>query len=117
MFRLLTDENFDHDILRGLCIRFSGEIDLLVSRAVGLPGVGDPQLRAWATSDERILLTHDRNTIPKHAYQRVINAEPMPGVFVVPQALPVGKAIEELIMIMQCSEQSEWQNVVQYIPV
>ncbi len=41
----------------------------------------------------------------------------MPGVFVVPQTLAIAKAIEELILILRCSQQSEWENIVQFIPV
>ena len=117
MFRLIADENFDHDIIRGLHLRFPGEIDLIVSREIGLAGADDPDLLALAASQGRILLTHDKKSIPKHAYQRIVNAKPMPGVFVVPQSLAIGKAIEELILILCCSQQSEWQNIIQFIPV
>lgn len=116
MFRLLTDENFDHDIVRGIHLQLVDDIDLMASREVGLAGAEDPDLLAWAASDGRILLTHDIKTIPKHAYQRIVNTEPMPGVFVVPQTLAIAKAIEELRLILCCSQQSEWENIVQFIP-
>ncbi len=117
MFRLLIDENFDHDIVRGLHLQCTDEIDVMLSRVAGLTGAKDSEVLAWAASEERILLTHDRKTIPRHAYQRLQNAESMPGVFVVPQSVPIGKAIDELVLILRCSQQSEWQNIVQFIPV
>ena len=49
--------------------------------------------RLW---NRRIIVTHDVNTIPKYAYDRVRAAQPMPGVIVIPEDLAIGAAIEEL---------------------
>ncbi len=61
-----------------------------------LKGLRDPLLLAWAAENQRILVTHDVNTIPRYAYERVRAGQPMPGVIVIPEDLAVGKAIEEL---------------------
>jgi hypothetical protein len=54
-----------------------------------------------------ILVTHDVNTIPKFAYERVRAGQPMPGVIVIPDDLAVGKAIEELRSVVECCEPEE----------
>ena len=63
------------------------------------------------------MLTHDRATMPGYAYQRVVAGETMMGVFVVSDRLPVGQAIEEILLMDSCSEQTEWQGLVVYLPL
>jgi hypothetical protein len=41
----------------------------------------------------------------------------LPGVIVVPQDLPIGLALEELVTILLCSEQGEYKNQVVHIPL
>lgn len=62
-------------------------------------------------------MTHDVNTIPKYAYQRIRLAEPVAGVVIVPEDLAIGIAIEELAMLIECSEMEELANQVKYIPI
>lgn len=87
--RLLTDENFNHHILRGLKLRAPG-LDYVIAQEAGLEGVKDPQVLDWAAKQNRILVTHDIRTIPKYAYERVASGLPMPGVIVVPEDIPIG---------------------------
>ncbi|HVU10207.1 MAG TPA: hypothetical protein VHD90_02970 [Phototrophicaceae bacterium] len=42
----------------------------------------------------------------------------MPGVIEIHQELPIGQAIEELlIIIISASDASEWENRVTYLPL
>jgi len=40
-----------------------------------------------------------------------------PGVFLISQALDVGRAVEELLVISAASEHSEWTNQLTYLPL
>ena len=80
MLRWPADENFNNDILRALFRRHPG-IDVVRAQDVGLTGIDDGALLAWAAEQSRVLLTHDVSTITAHAYRRVMKGEPMPGVF------------------------------------
>jgi predicted nuclease of predicted toxin-antitoxin system len=115
MLRLLSDENFNGDIVRGLMLR-RPDLDLSRVQDVGLEEADDPTILAWAAEHNRIVLTHDRATMPDFAYTRVMAGESMPGVFVVHDRLAVGQAIEELFLIETCSDQTEWANLVVYLP-
>jgi hypothetical protein len=53
----------------------------------------------------------------RHAYDRVRAGLPMPGVFEIPQNLPVGQAIEELLPIAELSLEGEWTDQVRYLPL
>jgi predicted nuclease of predicted toxin-antitoxin system len=116
MLRLLSDENFNGDIVRGLFLR-QPDLDLLRVQDVGLQEVDDPTILDWAASHDRILLTHDRATMPDFAYERLLRGEPMPGVFVINDRFPVRQAIDELLLMVDCSEQAEWKGIVLYLPL
>jgi predicted nuclease of predicted toxin-antitoxin system len=60
--RLLTDENFNGSILRGLIKRLP-KLDVVRIQDVGLIHADDPTILEWAANEQRILLTHDVATI------------------------------------------------------
>ena len=82
MLSLLSNETFNGDIVRGLLLRYPN-LDLLRVQDVGLREVDDPAILDWAADNERILLTHDRVTMPDFAYERLVRGEQMTGLFVV----------------------------------
>jgi len=116
MLQLATDENFNGDIVRGLLFRLP-DLNLVRVQDVGLEGAIDSVFLAWAAQYQRIVVTHDRATLPAFAFQRIVAGEPMPGVFVINDCLPVGRAIEELVLVTTCSEASEWEGIVLYLPL
>ena len=116
MLRLLSDENFNGDIVRGLLLR-RPILDLCRVQDVGLEEADDPTILVWAATNNRILLTHDRATVPDFAYTRVVTGQPMPGVFVVHNRVAVRQVIEELLLMDACSEQAEWVGLVLYLPL
>jgi predicted nuclease of predicted toxin-antitoxin system len=115
VLRFLIDHDFNERILRG--VRSRVEVDAVLARAVGLAHKPDPQLLFWAAAENRILVSHDLQTMPRFAITRVRNGESMPGLILVPQDLPIGRAIEELTMIALCSGQTEWRDMIVYIPI
>lgn len=116
MLRLLSDQNFNGDIVRGLSLR-RPELDLIRVQDVGLDVADDPVILEWAAAHDRIVLTHDRATMPDFAYERMAAGRPMPGVFVLNDRLPVRQAIDELLLMDECSEQAEWIGLVIYLPL
>ena len=116
MLRLLFDENFHHDILRGVRRRLP-EADLLTVQEAGLRGMSDPELLAWAAAEQRILVTHDLKTIPKYAYERLAASEYVAGVFALPTATSMSVAIEEIVLLISCSDARQWENGVFHLPM
>ncbi|HYU17699.1 MAG TPA: hypothetical protein VEQ11_03305 [Chloroflexota bacterium] len=41
----------------------------------------------------------------------------MPGVFVVRQALPIRRAVDEILLVAECSLEGEWEGQVRYLPL
>jgi predicted nuclease of predicted toxin-antitoxin system len=116
MLRLLIDQDFDHDILRGLQQRVA-ELDAVTAHQVGLSATLDPELLEWAAKNKRILLTHDRKTMSDHAAERIAAGEKLAGVIIVPRKMPVGQAIDELEIIVVCSLEDEWNDAVRFLPL
>ena len=116
MLRLLTDENFDQDIVRGLKRR-TPNLDLLSVRDVGLAGTPDPQILNWAAQNNRVLLTHDKKTMTKYAEQLLTQGQPMAGGVLSPKVLPIGRAIEDLQLVVECYSQTEMQNRIERLPL
>lgn len=84
----------------------------------GWRGPLDPTVLAWAAEQQRIVLTHDRQTMSGHAYDRVVQGLPMPGVFVVSTQLSVGKAIDDILTLALCRlTDDEWKDQVIFIPL
>lgn len=116
MLQFLSDENFHGQILRGL-FRRQPNLDLVRVQDVGLREIDDPIILDWAATNDRIVLTHDRSTMSDFAYARLSRGEAMPGLFVVSNKMPIGQAIDELLIVATCSEQDEWKGVVLYLPL
>ena len=70
MIRLLADENFHGDVLRGI-LRVEPQLDVVRVQDTPLYRATDQVLLEWAAKDNRILLTHDVRTMTKYAYDRI----------------------------------------------
>lgn len=116
MLKLFIDQDFDHDILRGLLQRIP-TLDAMTAFEVGLSNARDSELLAWANQAERIIVTHDRRTMPAHAARRMNEAKRVFGVFVVSRRLQIVDVINDLEIMVMCSDEHEWENVVRYLPL
>ena len=116
LFRFLTDENFESAIFRGL-VRRNPQLDILCVQDYGLSTTDDPIILEWAAQNNRIVLTHDLRTMPNFAYDRIAQNLPMPGVIVMRPDIRIGTAIDDLLMILECSMPDEFQNIVLRLPL
>jgi predicted nuclease of predicted toxin-antitoxin system len=78
MVQLLVDENFNQRILRGLKRRLPA-LDCLLAQETEVFQKDDPQVLDWAAAHNRVIVTHDANTMTKHAYERLEAGQPLPG--------------------------------------
>ncbi|NEP19544.1 MAG: hypothetical protein F6J97_22070 [Leptolyngbya sp. SIO4C1] len=116
MVKFLADENFNNQIIRGV-LRQNPDVGIVRVQDVELSGVDDPTVLAWAAEEGRIVLTHDVATMITFAYQRIQAELPMPGLFEVSRRVPVGLAIEEILLIAECSLEGEWEGQVRFLPL
>jgi hypothetical protein len=55
--------------------------------------------------------------MPDFAYERLVRGEQMMGLFVVNDRMLVRQAIDELLVLVDCTEQAEWKEIVLYLPL
>ena len=116
MVRFLADADLNEGIVAG-CLRREPTMDFLSANEASLEGVPDPEVLALATEQDRILVSHDFQTMPGHFGDFLQTRGSSPGVILVPQYLPIGEAIEELLLIWSASDAEEWENRILRIPL
>ena len=116
MSRFLADENFNNQIVRGV-LRQNPNVDIMRVQNVDLSGADDPTVLAWAAQEGRIVLTHDVATMITFAYKRIQGGLFMPGLFEVSRRVSIGLAIEEVILLAECSLEGEWEGQVRFLPL
>lgn len=116
MLRFAADEDLNNKIVQAL-LRRNPNLDILPITSVGLAGADDRIILDWAANQGRVLLTHDLNTMPRFAYERVKAGKPMPGVVEVSRWASIGAIVEDVLLLAECSKQNEWEGQVLYLPL
>lgn len=112
--RFQADADFNQRIVVGLRRR-ERALDIQDAREGGVLGIEDPEVLRIAAESGRILLSHDRRTMPTHFAQFLQNNS-SPGVIIISQDLDIGTAIEGLLIIWAASVTEEWRNQLGFLP-
>jgi predicted nuclease of predicted toxin-antitoxin system len=119
--KYLLDADLPAALFRGLKRR-KRDLDVIRVQQIGLTSADDPTILSVAAESERILVTRDKSTMRVFAAARVQAGEKMPGLLVVRPAFCTRQGgglrlvIEELLLIAECSDAEEWQDLIQFIP-
>lgn len=89
--RFQADADFNHKIVRGVRRREPG-IDFADAHEGGVIDVADPLVLSVAAAAGRILISHDRKTMPGH-FAQFVREHDSPGVIIVSQSLDISSAI------------------------
>lgn len=110
-----ADECFDNDIIRGL-LRREPHLDLVrVQDVPEVAGRDDETLLAWAGKNKRVVLAHDLATMVPAL--QLLGQPAAAAIVVVPDSLPIGRIIDEVLLLDQCSNESDWTAGVIYLPL
>ena len=115
MIRFLADASLHGAIVTG-CLRREPAIDFLPAHEATLEGVSDPEVLAFATRRNRIVVTSDLRTMPRHFGDFLEANGRCAGVFLVKQRAPLADVIEALLMVWAASAADEWENRIVEIP-
>ncbi len=113
--RFLADANFNQRIVAGLLLR-EPQIDFELPRNVIPEKMEDPLVLGLSAARGRIIVTHDVRTMPDH-FGDFVAEQRCPGMILVPKKMPIGAAIEDLLLIWQVSEAEEWINQMRRLPL
>lgn len=114
-FRFLADVDLNRAIVSGVKRR-EPSVDFLTAQTASLDGMRDADVLGLAAREQRILVSHDFGTMPHH-FRDFVATQRSPGVFLISQDLPVGAAVEALLLIADASEAEEWENHLTYLPL
>lgn len=112
--RFQADNDLDQRIVTAT-LRLDPTIDFRTAPAAGLHGVPDEQVLAYAAREGRVLVSHDRKTMPEH-FARFIAGTNSPGLVIVSTKLSIRRASEWLYLLWVASDAREYVNSVYSLP-
>jgi hypothetical protein len=115
MVRFQADADLNQIIVAAMVRRAPG-VDFRTAEVAHLKGLDDREVLALAARDERILVTHDSRTMPRH-FGAFVESERSAGVIVIPQHLPVPVAVDELLLVWAATSAEDWANRICYLPL
>ncbi len=113
--RYQADADLNQAIVTGV-LRREPTIDFQTAFAAGLEGVKDLEVLALAAQQGRILVSHDRKTMPSE-FAKFITNNQSSGAIIVSRKLPIEAVIEELLLIWAASSVEEWVNRIAKLPL
>jgi hypothetical protein len=116
--KYLMDENVDPVYFKQLRRR---KPDLVVW-AVGEPncpakGTLDPDILIWCEVNNFILVTNNRTSMPVHLIDHLKENRHIPGIFILNSGMSIGETLDELILIAECSFETEYQDQIIHLPI
>jgi uncharacterized protein with PIN domain len=115
IIRFQADADLNEDIVTGV-LRREARIDFQTAEAASLRSLSDSEVLTLAAREGRILVSHDRKTMPR-AFAEFIRANASPGVLIVSQKTDLLTAIEGVLLVWSASEAEEWRNQLGTIPL
>ena len=112
--RFQADNDLDQRILTATR-RLGPAIDFQTAPTLNLHGLSDPEVLALAAEQGRVLVSHDKHTLPDH-FAAFIEVQISPGVILISRKLSIGKAAEWLYLLWAASEAEEYTNVIYRLP-
>ncbi len=113
--RYQADADLNQAIVTGV-LRRESTIDFQTAFAAGLEGIQDSEVLAIAAQQGRILVSHDRRTMPLE-FAAFITSSQSSGVLIVSRKLSIEVVIEELLLIWAASTAQEWVNRIAKLPL
>jgi len=113
--RFLADANFNQKIVAGLLVR-EPQVDFELPQNAIPEKMEDPEVLKLGAARGRIIVTHDVRTMLAH-FGDFVAVQPCPGLILAPKKMPIGAAIEDLLVIWQVSEAAEWVNQMRRLPL
>lgn len=96
--RFQADNDLRSSIRNGV-IRREPAIDFQSARTLQLDGVEDTTVLRLAAQQGRILVSHDRNTLPAHFHRFLAEGNRSPGPMLVSQDARLAVVIDSLVLI------------------
>lgn len=112
--RFQADNDLDQRIVIATK-RLGPTIDFQTASALNLHDKPDEEVLALAAEQGRVLVSHDRRTMPEH-FARFIMTESSPGLIIISRKVPIGAVADWLHLLWAASEAEEYVNLIYSLP-
>lgn len=118
MRRFLIDENMTPEY-RTQLLRHEPSLTVLAVGDEGAPAksTADPDILVWCEQNDFTLITNNRKSMPQHLSDHLDEGNHVPGIFTINIEEPMGKIIQELLLIVGASAKEEYIDRITYIPL
>ena len=118
MRRYLIDENLS-GIYRTQLLHYEPSLTVLMIGDEGAPArsTPDPEILAWCEQNQFSLITNNRKSMPQHLSDHLAAGHHVPGIFTINLEVPMGKIIDQLLLIAGASHEDEYFDQITYIPL
>ena len=79
-------------------------------------GTLDGELLLWAEHENRILVTEDKRTMPRHLAEHLASGHHSLGVFVVRAGFSWGDVLDALVLVAHAGDPADYLDVVTFLP-
>lgn len=116
--RFLFDEDTDPILIDAL-LRRAPDVDTLRTGEEGAPpwGTLDPEVLLLAESQERMLVSNDKQTMPKHLADHFAAGRHTHGVALLRQGFALSALVEDLLILWSATEAEDWIDGTIYLPL
>ena len=105
-----------NQLLVNAVLRREPNINFQTAFQAKLANLDDMQVLDYATNEQRILVTHDRRTMPYHFGEFIIEST-CSGVIIVSQQISVHQFVEDILLIWSATEMDDWTNRIATLPI
>jgi hypothetical protein len=92
-------------------------IDFKTAQRAELDHLDDEAVLHRAASENRVLVSHDKRTMPLHLKSFLDKGNVSPGILVViPQDAPLRSVVDTLVLIWADDRPEDWANAITIIP-
>ena len=80
-------------------------------------GAGDSDLLEFCEDQRRLLITADRSTMTDHIRKHLGEGRHTWGVLLIGPNASLGQILDDLCLVYEATEDSEWVDVLHYLPL
>lgn len=74
----------------------------------------DPEIIRWAASQDRVLISRDKSTLPRHLHNHLASGAISPGIVLLPEGMRISNTVELLFLIAFITEATEWAHACRW---
>ena len=120
MIQYLLDENLRGPLWNVIQRHNARGIDPIQAVRVGDSnelqiGTTDDQILEWCESNQHILVTYDKSSMPSHLQSHLARGRNCPGIFMLHESCTWMSVLDFLVLAVYASEEFEWVNAIRYV--